>query len=427
MTAQSKSKARVARNAAGGLLALLFLAGGFVFIATRTRATSGTDEQERARAAFTVEGVLETDEVDVSSKIPGRIKEMLVSEGDAVEAGRLLAVIEAQEIDAKYEQAEAGVKASQAQLDQGRIAVNLERSKALAQVEQARAGVAAADAALAMAQSKLRALENGARPQERAMADQALAAAKAQFDTAQKTWGRVSSLAAEGVIAQQRADEAEMMYLSARAQYEGARAKVDMVYEGARPEEVQAARDQVRQAQAGAQAARQTLNMAEAALLMVDIRGKDVEAAGHKVEASKGQLNEVQAYRDQTRIVSPIAGRVSRRMARAGEMAAPGYALLSVTRTGGFWVDVFVDEDRFAGRGPGTLVTVSVPATGQTYRGVVSQILPAASFATKRATNENGSADVRSLQVRVSLKDGPENLASGLTARVTFPDAKKDR
>jgi len=425
MTAQTLSKGSVARNIAGGLLALMVLAGGFVFIATRTRATSGADAQEQARAAFTVDGVLETDEVDVSSKIPGRISEMLVSEGDTVEAGQVLAIIQAEEIDAKYEQAEAGVKASQAQLDQGRIAVDLERSKARAQVQQARAGVSAAEAAVAMAQSRLRAMENGARPQERAMADQALAAAKAQFDTARKTWNRVNSLAEEGVIAQQRADESEMMYLSARAQYEGAKARVDMVYEGARAEEVQAARDQVRQAMAGAEAARQTLNMAEAALLMIDIRGKDVEAAEQKVAASRGQLNEVQAYKNQTEITSPMAGRVSRRMVRAGEITAPGYAILSVTRTDGFWVDVFVDETRFAGRGVGAAVNVTVPAAGAAYRGVVSQVLPAASFATRRATNENGSYDVRSLQVRVTLQQGPRGLASGLTARVTFPDVKK--
>jgi len=88
-------------------------------------------------------------------------------------------------------------------------------------------------------------------------------------------------------------------------------------------------------------------------------------------------------------------------------------------------VDVFVDETRFAGRGVGAAVNVTVPAAGAAYRGVVSQVLPAASFATRRATNENGSYDVRSLQVRVTLQQGPRGLASGLTARVTFPDVKK--
>ena len=112
-------------------------------------------------------------------------------------------------------------------------------------------------------------------------------------------------------------------------------------------------------------------------------------------------------------------------MVRAGEIVAPGYAIMSVTRTDAFWVNVFVDETAFAGRGPGQAVTVDVPASGKTFQGVVSQVLPAASFATKRATNENGSYDVRSVQVRVALKGNPKGLVSGLTARILFPGVKK--
>jgi HlyD family secretion protein len=407
------------RNVGGGLAAVLFFLGGYYFLTTRTGAAPDNPAQQPA-AGFTVDGTLETDDVDVSSKLPGRLAEMRVSEGDTVRAGQVVAVLEAEEIDAKVDQAEAGVKASQAQWEQGKLAVTLEGSKAAAQVRQAQAGVEAAQAARGMAAQKLAALVRGARPQELTMAQQGLAAAQAAFDTAEKTYNRVHSLADEGVLSQQKSDEADMAYRSASAQLEAGRARLDMVREGARVEEVAAARDQLRQAEAGVTAAQASLEMARAALLMVDIRGKDVEAARQKVAAGQGTLREVNAYKKQTEILSPMAGRVSRRMSRAGEIVAPGYAILTITRTDGFWVDVYIDENEFSGHHVGDSVRVELPALGKSLSGNITEVLPAAGFAVKRATNENDSYDVRSVQVRVALKTNITGLVSGLTARVRF-------
>lgn len=415
------------RNVLGGTVAIIIFAAGYYLITARTGATAEKPPRagEKPAAMFVVDGTLETDEVDVSSKVPGRLAKLYVREGDYVKAGEVLGVLEAEEIDARHDQAEAGVRASEAQFDQSEIAVGLERDKATAQAGQARAGVDAAQAALGMARQKLAALERGARPQEIEMARQNVAAAQAAFNTAKKTYDRVKSLADEGVVAQQRADEVEMNYLRARAALTAAEAQLGMALEGPRAEEVAAAREQVRQAEAGLEAAQRSSDMATAALRMVDIRGKDVEAASQKVAASRGVLREVNAYKKQTKIVSPLTGRVSRRLSRAGEIVAPGYAILTVTRTDLFWVDVFVDEQNFAGRRVGDVVDVELPALGANVAGRISQILPAASFATRRATNENGTFDTRSVQVRITLKRSPEDAVSGLTARVHFGKSRR--
>jgi HlyD family secretion protein len=377
------------------------------------RAGSGED-------GFTVDGTLETDEVDISSKLPGRLLQVMVEEGDRVSAGQTVALLEANEIEAKCRQAEAGVRAAQAQVAQGSVAVDLERLKSGDQVDQAAAGVKAAEAALGMAKAKLAALKKGARPQEVTQAAEGVAAAQAAFDTAEKTYRRVKGLSDEGVLSQQKADEAEMAYRSASAQLSAARARLSLVREGARTEEIEAAREQVYQAEAGLRAAQSSLQMARNARLMVNVRQKDVEAARQKVAASEGALMETEAYRAQTRIVSPISGIISRRMSRSGEIVAPGYAILSISRDSGYWVDVYIDENRLAGRSKGERVRVEIPALGKTLSGKIARIMPAADFAVKRATNEKGSYDIRALRVRIILDGNLKDLAVGLSARVHF-------
>lgn len=546
----TETRRMMGRLVLGGIIIGVFIAGFRLFTSPGRGATDGGAV---ARGAFTVDGTLETDEVDVASKLPGRLARVLVEEGDFVSAQEVVAILEADELDAKYDQGVAGMRAAEAQLEQGRIAVELEADKCEAQVRQAQAGVdaaratlgmakaklaalerearlqekalaqagvdaaqaalgmaqarlsalkegarpqelanaaaavKAAEATLGMAQAKLSALREGARPQEIEQAKQGVEASQAAYDTAKKTYQRVKSLADAGLIARQKADEAEMAYRSAAAGLQAAKAKLELVQAGARAqeiaaaeeqvrqaqaaletarntysmakegpraqeivaaeeqvrqataaleaakntlamaqegprrEEIDAAREQVRQAQAGVDAAQRALKLAQDARLQVKIRQQGVKAAAQKVAASAGAVREAQAYQRQTRIVSPISGRVTEVHCRGGEIIAPGYAILSVAREDGYRVHVYVDESRFAGRRVGEAVQVTLPALGATVGGKISRVLPAADFATKRASNERGSFDARALELRITLDHLPRGLVSGMTARVHFP------
>lgn len=412
---------RIIGRIAGFALAAAVFVAGYYLLSERGGAASAPPVAAGASAGFTVDGTIESDEVDVSSKIPGRLSQVSVEEGDEVHAGQVLAVLEAEEIDAKHDQASAGVKASEVLAEQAGLAAGLEARKADDQISQAEAGVSAAKAALGMAQQKYEAMKNGARPQEIEQARQGVAAAKAALDAAQKTWNRISSLAKDEVIAQQKADEVEMMYLSAQAQYNAAKAKYDLVVEGARKEEIEAARQQVEQAKAGVAAAERTLQLAKDAKGLVSIRKLDQQAAEQKIAASQGTLREVTAYQKMTQIIAPIDGVVTQRNSKAGEIVAPGYAIMSISRKDNYWVDVYVDETKFAGHGVGDKVEVSIPALGKAVPGTISRVLPAADFATKRSTNERGVFDSRAVQLRIKLDETPRNMANGLTARVNFP------
>jgi HlyD family secretion protein len=157
-----------------------------------------------------ITGMAEATEIDVASKIPGRIDTVLVREGDAVTKGQLLAVLESKEVSAK--------------------------------VEQARGAMDAARARMSMA-------ERGARPEEKEAVKKLYEQAKSQFELAQKTWTRIERVYNDSLISTQERDQAEFQFKAARDQMDAAKAKYDMIISGARSEEIEGARSLFHQAE----------------------------------------------------------------------------------------------------------------------------------------------------------------------------------
>ena len=161
-----------------------------------------------------IQGEIEVSEYRVSSKVPGRILELRVKEGDYVHVGDTLAILDAPEVEAKKAQAQS-----------------------------------AEDAASAM---KLMA-DNGARQQQIQGAYEVWQQAKAGLDIAKKTYERVQRLFNEGVMSAQKRDEALAQYKAYEAQEKAAKSQYDMAKEGARKEERMAAAAQVNRARGAVQ------------------------------------------------------------------------------------------------------------------------------------------------------------------------------
>lgn len=149
-----------------------------------------------------IQGQVEVSEYRVSSKVPGRILEIRVKEGDYVKVGDTLAILDAPEVRAKMEQAQSAENA------------------AAAQEEMAR---------------------NGARQEQIQGAYQVWQQAKAGLDIAQKSYQRVQRLFDEGVMSAQKRDEAFANYKAMEAQAKAAESQYNMARNGARREEKQAA------------------------------------------------------------------------------------------------------------------------------------------------------------------------------------------
>ena len=161
-----------------------------------------------------IQGQVEVSEYRVSSKVPGRILEIRVKEGDFVKAGDTLAILDAPEVNAKRQQAQS-----------------------------------AEDAASAM---ELMA-KNGARKEQVQGAYQLLQQAKAAYEIAEKSYHRVQRLFDDGVVSAQKRDEAQAMYKASEAQMKAAQSQYDMAQNGARREEKLAAQAQVNRAKGAVQ------------------------------------------------------------------------------------------------------------------------------------------------------------------------------
>ena len=192
-----------------------------------------------------IQGEMEVEEYRVSGKVPGRILEIRVKEGDFVKAGDTLAIIEAPEVEAKMVQARN-----------------------------------AADAASAVAQMA----QNGARKEQVQAAAQLYEQAKAGLEIAEKSYNRMKKLYEEEVISAQKFDEAEAMYKSAQAQVKAAKSQYDMAVNGARVEERRAASATAGQARGAVQEVqgyvRETVQIAQMAGEVTDVYPKVGELVG---------------------------------------------------------------------------------------------------------------------------------------------------
>ena len=161
------------------------------------------------RSPEIIQGEVEVTEYRVSSKVPGRILELRVKEGDFVRVGDTLAILDAPDVEAKKTQA-----------------------------------MSAEDAAAALSQMA----QAGARQEQINGAYQVWQQASAGLEIARKSYERVQRLFDEGVMSAQKRDEALANYKAFEAQEKAAKSQYEMAKNGARREEKQAAQAQVNRA-----------------------------------------------------------------------------------------------------------------------------------------------------------------------------------
>ncbi len=157
-----------------------------------------------------IQGQAEVSEYRVSSKVPGRILEFKVREGQNVKKGDTLAIIEAPEVTAKMEQAEAV-----------RMAAKAQNQKA----------------------------EKGARQEQIQAAYELWQKAVVGREIMEKSFTRIGNLFKEGVVSEQRYDETKAQYEAAMATEKAAKAQYDLALNGAQEEDKHMAAAQVLQAE----------------------------------------------------------------------------------------------------------------------------------------------------------------------------------
>ena len=315
--------------------------------------------KEKKAEAIGTTGIVEGTEVNLSSKVSGRISEICCKEGDIVNVGNVVVRLESNDLKASVEQATAAVA-------------------------RARADILSTEAAVKNSEANVRSSEAEIKNAE---ADKELA--KVQMDEALRQKERAEKLFNGGLISKADMDLATTSYDSsdatvsaADARLKAATSKRDAAISG-----LSSSRSLLASARAG-------LHEADAALKFQEARLKDME------------------------IVSPIAGVVVFKGMETGEVVSPGATILTIVDLKDLWARIDLEET-YIGRvrlGDEAEITVN-GLPGNRFTGTVAEIGKEADFATQRDVTR-GRQDIKSFRVKIKVRDDSGTLKPGMTVMV---------
>lgn len=286
-----------------------------------------------------VQGEVDATSVRVSGKLPGRVKQFYVQEGDNVKAGDTLVHIYSSTVDAKLYQAQSMADAASAQ-----------NAK----------------------------VDAGARVQVINSARDLWIQAKAAETIAKKTYDRLENLYKQGVVSEQKRDEARAAYDASVAQAAAAKSQYDMAIEGAQKE--------------------------------------DKEAALAMKNAARGGVMEVESILEDQYLVAPCDGEISEIYPNVGELVATGAPVMSVLQLEDAWIVFNVREEMLNSLTMGKEIDVMIPALDKkVVKARVFFIRDMGSYAVWSATKAAGEYDSKTFEVKARPVVAVENLRPGMS------------
>lgn len=337
------------------LLVLLAVGGGAYWYTSRP-ATS-----------LVLTGIVTTNHIVVSPQITGRLAKLLVSEGDAVKADQLLAVLSPDELQqerAFYSYSAEGVGS---QVQESEAALRLQERMSSDQIAQAEANLEAT------------------RSQE--------AALQAEFSNAKIAYERAQRMMKDAIGTQERLDEAQTAY-------EVSKGKLASL-----AKEIEAQRAAVALARSNAE--------------QVTVRRNQLQTNQKQQAAAAAQRAKADVRLAYTEIHAPISGLVDVRAALAGEVVTPGQPIVTIVNPDDLWVRVDVEETYIDRVRVGDKLKVRLPS-GDERDGTVFFRGVDAGYATQRDVSRT-KRDIKTFELRLRVDNADRRLAVGMTAYVVLP------
>ncbi len=318
-------------------------------------------------------GNIEVTEAQMSFRIPGRLAERLVAEGDTVHSGQILARLEKNDQNIALAQAEANqayAEAVLAELLAGSRVEDLDRTAAR----------------VAQAQESLNELQRGSRSEdiERGRAEQASARAAEQSAIVQLTqaktdFDRYSSLFKDGSVSktvletyQTGLKTAENRVKEAEARTRATSEQLNILKSGPRIEQIDRAAAALKQAEA------------EYALVKTGARKESIDQARAKVQVAAEGVNQARQQLKYTELVAPMDGVILSTAAEAGEYLNPASPVVTIGELSKPWLRAYIHEKDLGRVKLGQDVTVNTDSyPDKSYPGKVSYIAGQAEFTPK--------------------------------------------
>jgi HlyD family secretion protein len=288
-----------------------------------------------------LQGQAEATSVRVSGKLPGRVVEFYVHEGDMVHKGDTL--------------------------------VHIHSSLAEAKLQQARAMETAA-------QAVDKKVDAGTRSQIVQSAYQVWQQAQAAVGISKKTYDRMQNLFSEGVVSEQKRDEAKAAYDAAVAGAAAAKSQYELAKQGPQSE--------------------------------------DKTQAAAMVTVAKGGVAEVESVLEDQYLTAPCDGQVDVIFPNVGELVALGAPIMNVLRIDDKWVTFNVREDKLKDFTMGKELTVDIPALDKEAKVKIYYVRDLGSYATWHATKTTGDWDSKTFEIKARPLEDLPDLRPGMTVLI---------
>jgi HlyD family secretion protein len=284
-------------------------------------------------------GLIETKQVNAASLLPGRVESILVEEGDMVTKGQIVAILEDKIISAKINQAQG----------------LMESAKSIEKLAS-----------------------KGNRTENKESAEHQYIIAKKEYEFSKKTYEHYLSLFKDSIISQQEMDVIKLKYESSKEQLDISKNLYKIALKGARDEELNTAKGQVKSA--------------------------------------SGVYDEAQAFKDELIIRSPVDGEIAEQIAETGEVVGAGYPILTIFMPDKNYALLQVREDKMVNFKKGSKHTIQVPALNNSkFEVYVHYISPMADFATWEPTQLKGDYNLKTFEVHLKPIEKIDNLRPGMS------------
>jgi membrane fusion protein (multidrug efflux system) len=327
----------------------------------------------------------------VTTRLDGVIKAVYVEEDQSIQVGQLVAEMDARDFEVALEQAQAQLLKAQANLRAENPNIPIIQSSSRTNISTSQSEVLNAEAALAAAE------------RDQAAALSRLQEAEANNARAQGDVGRYKTLVDKDEVSRSQYDQVVATAKALAASVDSARSSAESAQKVVEQRRAQLAQTRSRLEQANVDAPNQ-----------VAISQANLQSHQADVQAMKAEVDRAQLDLSYCKIISPVAGVVSKRTANVGEHVSKGQRLITVADLADLWVTANFKESQLRKMRAQQSVRISVDAFGQDFDGYVEAMPGATGSITSLLPPENATGNyvkvVQRLPVRIRFKPGQQGL-----------------
>ena len=319
----------------------------------------------------------------ITPRVPGYVNAVPVDDNQLVKAGEVLVVLDPTDYQVALAQARADLAAAESQLAAQELGVPLQLSQTSSKVTEAKAQL----------ESQQRSYDRAVK--ERDAAAHAVAQVTAQLDQDKLDYARIDALRRKEVVSQSDLDS----ITNKRRGHEAELKAVQALTEAA-TRRLDAITADIKRLQAA-------IELAATGQDQAVIQGKQASAQGAKVDLAKERVRQAELNLSYTKIVSPVAGHVTKKQIEAGRMVAAGQALMTIVPLdpGELWVTANYKETQLENVRPGQKVTITVDTySGKDITGTVDSIMAGTGAVFSLFPTENASGNYVKVVQRIPVK-----------------------